>query len=565
VSRAHPFRATLAVEGLRKLLVPATLAYLGLPVAVFLLGWLRPLAGVPLTLALALAVARAGRTTGAPGEAKPRAVSPAGLAAALLPFAAVVAAAAVGVVLDFNTDWALRFEIFRDLVIQPWPVIYETDAGPLALVYYITWFLPAALAAKVAGWSAAMATLLVWSALGFALVVGWLAVLVRMAPLLASLLFLGFAGIEIWQNLLEDGLWNTLREVAQGDSFQWQKLFWYFPTHAVIARGPDHALPAWLLAAFVLDAAERRDPHLPTGLLMALALAWSPFAAVGLVPLLLGALLCAEGSARERLHAQLGAVKLAGWALAVVMFGYYASRWVPYALPEIFVAGVASSEAGFWLARADVETASFLRTWAIFCAITFLGLSVPLLAVYRPGRGSSPRAVLVLAATLFLLVLPFYRYGYFNDLPHRASLACIFVLLVLALDVLSRPRRHPVAAAALALVLSLGAASAAAQARRYTNHLEWCLRHRPLRLVEPQQDMFERQLTSSFDRITQYVGSTRSPFFRILADASEPRRIPTPLVPRERVQGLPPCPPLPPAEESRPGAASAIRHLGAQP
>ena len=66
-------------------------------------------------------------------------------------------------------------------------------------------------------------------------------------------------------------------------------------------------------------------------------------------------------------------------------------------------------------------------------------------------------------------------------------------------------------------------------------------------MVEPELDMFERQLTTNFDRIHQYVGSTRSFFLRVLARPSEPRRIPTPAVPRERREGLDACPPLAPA------------------
>ena len=63
-----------------------------------------------------------------------------------------------------NSDHEIRNAIFRDLVQNPWPVVYhfsgDQSAQALAghdgaLVYYIAYWLPAAFAGKLCGWEAA--------------------------------------------------------------------------------------------------------------------------------------------------------------------------------------------------------------------------------------------------------------------------------------------------------------------------------------------------------------------------------------------------------------------------
>jgi len=94
---------------LRGALGSASLMYLALPVALFLLGWLRPLLGLASVALLAAAVWAAVRDAQR-GPAPPdRALSPVWLAASALPVALVFAVAVVGVALDATGDWSKNF------------------------------------------------------------------------------------------------------------------------------------------------------------------------------------------------------------------------------------------------------------------------------------------------------------------------------------------------------------------------------------------------------------------------------------------------------------------------
>jgi hypothetical protein len=518
---------------LRRGLGPASALYLAIPVAIFGLGYLRPgyallfTAALAASLVLALRGARSGRA------AEERCAPAWALLAALLPIALAVAAGALGVAVDYNGDWSQRFEIFDDLVRQPWPPTYSTSAGPLAQVYYTGWFLPAAPPMAWLGWMPGLLALLAWSALGFALVAGWLVVLVRLHPALVGLLFLFFAGIDVWENLLDDGLWNTLREVLEGDKFEWQELFFFHATHDVFIKIPNHAIPAWLLGALALDAADRRDAGFPTALALGVAMLWSPFVALGLAPLLAVPWLCAEGGWRERLRAQFGGANLAGLVVALVVLAYYAARWHAYALPPGFLEGVVPTRNGWLPGLLDVSTGQFVLTAAFFSCVTFLWMALPVLGAERVWRGVSSRAALVIVAMLVLIALLFFRYGFHNDLQHRASLPAQFVLVVLSLDLLGRFRRHPIAAALLAVGLALGVLSATAQMIRTGERVHWLLVRAPVLAERPTGDVFQRQMRyvgsdDGFDRITQYLGAVEAPFFALLARRSEPRSIPDP-------------------------------------
>jgi hypothetical protein len=294
-------------------------------------------------------------------------------------------------------------------------------------------------------------------------------------------------------------------------------------------RAPTHAIPAWLLASLAVDAADRRDAGFPVSLVLALGLLWSPMVALGLVPLVVVPALCAPGSLATRLRAQLSAASVAGGLVGVVLLFYFLSRWYPYTIPAVYLEGVVTSQNGFWLGQAGVETWPFLSTWALFCATTFLGVSIPVLAARPVGRTWTPRGALAVAASLFLLFLPFFRYGYYNDLCHVASRPAFFVLAVLAIDLVGRIRRHPAAAAVVACVLVLGAVTTLGRTVRDAKKLRGLLETRELG-AEPSADLFQRQMQyvangKGFDRITQYVGSVDSPFFRTLARPAEPRRV----------------------------------------
>jgi len=103
-----------------------------------------------------------------------------------------------------SDDWPWRNAIYHDLVEKDWPVIYPERGS--ALVYYIGFWLPPALVAKLAGWvtgsavwawRAARGALWLWSALGL-LLIALMLMLCTGAALLSAVRAASSFGACLW-------------------------------------------------------------------------------------------------------------------------------------------------------------------------------------------------------------------------------------------------------------------------------------------------------------------------------------------------------------------------------
>jgi len=132
----------------------AAVLYAAVPVAVFLLGWLKLYWGIPAAalLAAGLLGLRPGRKEPSAAAAEKAVCVPVWALAVVLVFAlAWCFLGGQGGYFYQNSDFANRNGVLHDLVNYPWPVYYQSDSGgfgnhgnPFALVYYIChWLLPA--------------------------------------------------------------------------------------------------------------------------------------------------------------------------------------------------------------------------------------------------------------------------------------------------------------------------------------------------------------------------------------------------------------------------------------
>jgi len=144
----------IRLASLRAGLILPTLAYLALPLALFLVGFLKLRLGVPLTLGLAAACRAVWRNWHAcPPNPILRAsrISQRQSLAVLLLLLALLCTTGAGGAGPQTWDWAKHNAIFKDLIDQTWPVRCSIQGDPVNLVYY----LHASLVGKHAGRKAA--------------------------------------------------------------------------------------------------------------------------------------------------------------------------------------------------------------------------------------------------------------------------------------------------------------------------------------------------------------------------------------------------------------------------
>ena len=395
-----------------------SLAYLALPNAIFLFGWiawpLGPIAAGSLAIGVAWLLRRERESTGFP------------LGVLWVPLLAIaslwVLLGGVGHFVFANSDWVVRDAVLLDLVRDSWPVAYRLDGIETLLRAPIGYFLPAALVGKVLGVRAAEFALLAWTVLGVSLV---FALMLRDRPTLKAALirivvFIVFSGMDIVGTIAH------YNPHAIGDHLEWWAfLFQYSSQTTQLFWVPNHALPGWIAIAWLLACDPRRLPTGPSILFVAFAPLWSPLTAIGIAPIVGVAILHRlvldrTWTSFARLLARLLDLRVLVPAIACVVLIY------PY-----LVLGSDKIASG---SNADIRWVGedLLPRYVEFVLFEFVGFA--LLLVQRDRRDP-----LLWTAIIVLLALPFYRFGPYNDLAMRASIPALALLAIRLGRWLSQP------------------------------------------------------------------------------------------------------------------------------
>lgn len=153
--------------------------YLALPTATFLFGWLKPLYAIIMVISLIISMYRAVQDFEKVElfkDSNPL-VRNAGAKTLIIMIVVIVwvGFSGIGGFSFQNSDFTLRNAVFRDLISFQWPVIYSypNQEGFIpysghegGLVYYLSYWLPAALVGKYFGWQIANIALYFWTVIG---------------------------------------------------------------------------------------------------------------------------------------------------------------------------------------------------------------------------------------------------------------------------------------------------------------------------------------------------------------------------------------------------------------
>jgi hypothetical protein len=265
------------------------IAYLILPLIIFLAGWFEWWAALPLAACTAYAL----RALFAPG--------PGAVARVPVTRLQVMVAVAVGCawtvfggtdhLVFANADWHIRDAVLHDLVASPWPLGYGLLDGHESLLRApLGYYLPAAIIGKAAGLPMAHAALAVWTAIGASL---FLLQVLSLTPsrlgisvLVAAIVVL-FSGLDIVGGLLNGGPrfrtdWNITTHLEW-----WAGTYQYSSMTTQLFWVPNHALGGWLIIGLLFRNNRLRSVDSTLPILVVAAALWSPLSALGLVPFVL--------------------------------------------------------------------------------------------------------------------------------------------------------------------------------------------------------------------------------------------------------------------------------------
>ena len=413
--------------------------YLMLPVVIWLVGWFEWWFGVPLALLVAVGVWQVLK----PGKAKINrrallsalrsVLRPTTVALLLIAFGWVMVTGAGGVFDVHNYHWYKHKAIFLDLSRGNWPVFLATWTPDLSvylsgevsqpgsllryyLGYYIVpglvgkWFGPATLNVAVPLWT--------WCGVGLMLLLftrchrGW-------RVLAAATVLVFFSGMDLVSGILLEGMewldfefaWEGWPEFRIGRNRLdgiWLKDVGvlYLSQMYGLMLIPQHFIAGGLCALLIVQLRRCGRFLAVSGVVLAVATFWSPFIAIGLLPL--AAVLLIENGLRPFLRWQ---NLLFAVSLAALIFFYLSS-------------GTGDIDRGWIWQIHSSDLPNLTRVLPILYLSEFVILAV-LLVLLNPRLR---RDMLFIASLATLLLLPMYSYGYHNDLVLRGQIPALFLL-----------------------------------------------------------------------------------------------------------------------------------------
>ena len=397
-----------------------SILYLMIPVLIFFIGYLRPLWAV---LAAGLSVFAtwwvlrdcAKDKDGGLEESSKFTISikPSYLAVIIPAILLILFIAGISEFGFGSSDHTIRYAILNDLVEYKWPVIYDfsTQENPIVSAYlgdhtvafsyyFVFWMVPAVFG-KLFGLMAARVVLFIWTAIGLLLVALGASMLYGKA---SRALFAGmmlFAGFDIIPYYINEwtGVWTTWERwnpelIVVGNFYQIMNVF-------------NQCIPGWIVTILLIMCVNSRL----TGYLGALMFCYSPWAAIGILPMCVCKLITHRGTKPLKNIFTVG--NFVTPAVFLVVFGtFYTAN------------SSATSEAGFtWTFYPSFL--EFIKDYFAFILVEFV---VWFILIYKRHKGDA----MLLTALGTMLVIPFYKITYANDFLMRGSMAPLFLISLYA-------------------------------------------------------------------------------------------------------------------------------------
>jgi len=323
-----------------------------------------------------------------------------------------------------NWDHHWRNAVLHDLISYDWPVVYSApDKGPInVLVYYLGYWLPAALAGKLLGWKFANIILFLWTWLGVVLTILHLNLKLKTSLFKTILLFIFFSGMDVLGTLFfaQDypTLWPPISHLEiwsgslQYSSFTTQ-LFWVF----------NQAVPAWLCIALIMNGLKRGE----SALAWALCFFFAPLASIGLLPYVLIEWI-KETDMKFPFKNLRFDLLFAGGVVVLISYLFFSSN-------------PAAQERGFQ----SIALKDFLAFFLLEGGILWLLLA--------PRLWRDPRWAIT---GLLLCCIPFIQFGSGRDFVMRASIAPLLYLMIMVGETIFQKTSSRILLFAIYFLLLLG-------------------------------------------------------------------------------------------------------------
>jgi dolichol-phosphate mannosyltransferase len=381
-----------------------------------------------------------------------------------------------------NADYIKHNGIFNDLINFSWPVNYRSETGDAYyLCYYIAYYLVPSLVGKLTNIAFGHTFAFLWSFLGIWLVTSWMMKLTHKTSLWILLLFVLFSGLDIIGTL-----WTKATVIVDGvPHLEWWAGydFWNYSSNTThLYWAPQHAIGGWLTTSLLFSLLQNKEKQpTPGTFILAISFLWSNFVLIGLLPVM--AVLLLKNGYRNFFN-----LKSFVPAIGIIMpLGFY---YLGNQYPHIH------SFIG--------EQGRFIHVFSKYLLFCLLEFGVFAFFIFRYfHKLSQENRILVVMTMTALMFIPFYRFGYYNDLAMRASIPSLFILQIILIKLWNNYSKA--LKIALVMVLLIGAITPLAEMVRSYQSAN---RNR-------NQNISLMQIPGRI--AAQYLGSDQSFYYKYLA------------------------------------------------
>lgn len=412
-----------------------------------------------------------------------------------------------------NSDFTLRNAVFRDLISFHWPVIYsytnQQGFVPYSgheggLVYYLSYWLPAALVGKFFGWHIANVALYVWTVIGVLLTLYLLFRYLKKSPIILTIILIFWSGLDIVGTLLK-GHFPALGEHIEW----WAGLYQYSSNTTTLFWVFNQTIPVWVIIMLMMNQKNTKSILFT----YALAFPFAPFPCIGLAPFVFTYMFFGPMSHDDiprfsRLKSIVFSnlkqtINVRNFVVApliiIVFFLYYTSNH-----GNLGSSGISS------LSGENGAAKALIRYFA-FILLEFGVYSLLIIKYFR-------RNPWFIIAIISLILIPNYHAGVSNDFVMRSSIPALIILMIYVSTFLFqevKTRTSNRAKIFLVISLFLGAITPVQEISR---SIEMTLLHPNHQLIYDLGTLSILDATRS-DAISLYVSNEpkKSLFFKYLA------------------------------------------------
>ena len=266
-------------------MICAAYAYVLFPCMIFLIGWVKWYISLPVVLLMCVGMFHMRKDFPAQWHFKTGKQTIGKLILIVGIVTIWVSLSGIGKLVYQNSDHSARNTIFEILVNYDWPVagkvlLQDGQSTVNGLIYYIGFWMPAALVGKVFGLTAGYCFQMFWAILGVLLFYYLVCLITQKLAVWPLLVFMLFSGLDALGDLMVRG---DMQRILSNKHIEWwmseygyqfsgftTQLFWVF----------NQAIPSWVVLGLLM--VQNKNRHV--ALIMSTAMLSSTFPFVGMIP-----------------------------------------------------------------------------------------------------------------------------------------------------------------------------------------------------------------------------------------------------------------------------------------